>query len=225
MPESLTMTHAGAGRAALPAPRIAVLIPCYNEEVAIPRVVRRLPLRPARGDRLRLRQQQPRPHRGGRARGRRRACGREHAAGQGQRRAAHVRRRRGRRLRAGRRRRHLRGRRRAGDDPLLLDRAARHGDRRARDAEAAGAAYRPGHRFGNLPADRHGAPGLRRPHHRHALGLPRLLPPLREVLPRPGVRLRDRDRVHRPRAEAQHAGRRASRPATGSGRAGSDSAS
>ena len=42
--------------------RIAVLLPCYNEEAAIARDGRRLPRGAARRGHLRLRQQQPRPH-------------------------------------------------------------------------------------------------------------------------------------------------------------------
>ena len=43
---------------------------------------------------------------------------------------------------------------------------------------------------------------------RHAVGLPRLQPPLREVVSRAGRRLRDRDRIHRARAGAGDAGGR-----------------
>ena len=44
--------------------------------------------------------------------------------------------------------------------------------------------------------------------HRHLLGLPGLLAPLRQELPGAVARLRDRDRDQRPRARARHAGRR-----------------
>ena len=106
--------------------RIAVLVPCYNEEAAIAKVVADFRAALPQADHLRLRQQFDRPHRRGRARGRRRGAARD-APGQGPRGAAHVHRRRCRHLRAGRRRRDLRCAERAGDDRAAGRRAARHG--------------------------------------------------------------------------------------------------
>ena len=106
--------------------KIAVLVPCYNEEVAVAKVVKdfRAAL-PSAAD-LRIRQQFDRQYGGRRARRRRRGFRRE-APGQGLRGAAHVHRRGGRHLRAGRRRRHLRRAERAGDDRAPARGAARHG--------------------------------------------------------------------------------------------------
>ena len=100
------MTYAQDGLA------IAVLLPCYNEALTIGDVVRGFADGAARRRRLRLRQQFHRRH-GARRRACRRARLPRGAAGQGQRRAAHVRRHRRRHLRHGRRRRHLRPGRRA----------------------------------------------------------------------------------------------------------------
>ena len=166
---------------------------------------RRLPRRAAAGDGLRLRQQldatdrarsAPPPAPWSAAR----------PAGQGQRRAPDVPGHRGRRLRDGRRRRHLRRRRGARARAPAPGRAARHG-RRPR-------VTRPTSRLPPRPPPRQRAcspascAGCSAPHRRHALGLPRVLAPVREELPVVLARVRDRDRAHRARAADAHAGRR-----------------
>ncbi len=83
---------------------------------------------------------------------------------------------------------------------------ARHGERRAGDGAGGGVPARPS-------ARQRGAHRLVRrifgtPDHRHAVGLPRVQPPLRQILPRAGRRFRDRDRIDRPRARAEDAGGR-----------------
>ena len=194
----------GGGGAALPL-RVAVLIPCYNEEVAIPRVVAafRAALPQATvyvyDNNSRDRTREAALAAGAVVRT-------ETLAGQGPCGAAHVRRHRGRRLPAGGWRRHLRRRGRARDGAPAPGRAARHGDRRPRHGRDRRLPPRAPLR--QRAADRHGAVDLRRPHHRHAVGLPRLLAPLREELPGARRRLRDRDRVHRPRPRTDAAGGR-----------------
>ncbi len=127
--------------------RIAVLVPCYNEEAAIGKVVAdfRAAL-PEAGIYVYDNNSTDRTV-GGRRRGRRHRPPRA-APGQGPRGAAHVHRHRRRHLRAGRRRRHLRRAERAGDDrqagaPSGSTWSARSGSIARRRPTG------PGHRAGN----------------------------------------------------------------------------
>ena len=189
--------------------RIAVLVPCYNEEAAIGKVVADFRAALPEAAHLRLRQQFDRPHRRGRRAGRRRGAARA-APGQGQRGAAHVRRRRRRHLRAGRRRRDLRRAERARHDRASWwTSGSTWWCAVARRSRGGGLPAGPPRR--QPAADRLRRPRVRPVLHRHAVGLPGVLAALREVVSGAVGRLRDRDRADRPRARARTAGRRGAR--------------
>ncbi len=184
---------------------VAVLVPCYNEERAIAKVVGRLPRRAARRHDLCLRQQFDRRHGRGGAAGRRRGPPRN-PSGQGPRGAADVQRHRGRHLRAGRRRRHLRRAERAGDDRQAHRRPARHGGGLPRRSRRGRLSPRPPRR--QPDADRLRHPHFRPRLHRHPVRLSGVLAALRQIVSDPLRRLRDRDRIDGARARAGIAGGR-----------------
>ena len=70
-------------------------------------------------------------------------------------------------------------------------------------------AYRLGHRIGNRAAELPGVPRVRQSCQRRAVRLSRVQPALRQVVPRARRRVRDRNRIHHPRAGAEDADRRA----------------
>ena len=61
-------------------------------------------------------------------------------------------------------------------------------------------AYRAGHRFGNMLLSEHGQHDLRQPMPRRTIGISRIVAPLREELSRALRGVRDRDRAHHSRA-------------------------
>ena len=94
--------------------------------------------------------------------------------------------------------------------PAMIEQAgarpARHGRGGAGRPRGGGLPARPSRR--QPAAHRLRRPRVRRVVHRHAVGLPGVHPPLREIVSGAVGRLRDRDRAHRPRARARTAGRR-----------------
>ena len=135
-----------AGSTLLDRHRIAVLVPCYNEEAAIAEVVDALPRRAARRATIYVYDNNSTDRTVEIARAAGAVVRRETPPGQGLCGAAHVRRRRRRHLRAGRRRRDLRRAERARHDRAADRRAARHGGGRARRPRGGGLPARPPHR-------------------------------------------------------------------------------
>ena len=123
--------------------------------------------------------------------------------GQGLRGAADVHRHRSRHLRAGRRRRHLRCAERAHMIARLLDDRLDMvvGEPQSIRGQAA---YRAGHRTGNLAADRLRRSHLRPQLQRHAVGLPGVLAALREIVSDAFGRLRNRNGIDRPCARTRN---------------------
>ena len=184
--------------------RIAVLVPCFNEEAAVATVVAdfRKAL-PSAQIFVYDNNSSDRTVAVAREAGRRGA--QRTPPGQGPRGAADVRRRRCRHLRAGRRRRDLRRRQRAAHD---RDAAVDHLDMVVGlRVDQAVAAYRPGHRTGNWMLTSFLSTVFGQAF-RTSFRLPRVLAALREILPRARRRFRDRDRAQRACARAGAAGRR-----------------
>ena len=192
----------------------AVLIPCYNEELAIGAVVA------TSGRRCRRRRSTsttttPRTNERGRAARPARSCERA-PQGKGNVVRRHVRRHRGRRLRAGRRRRHLR---RCRAPELVASWSTRtstwsSAPRRSTDVRPpTGAATRLGNRLlTGLVRD------VRRQITDMLSGYRVLSRRFVKSFPALSQRVRDRDRADRARARAAHAGAARSRPTTRSGR-------
>ena len=186
--------------------RLAVLVPCFNEEAAIAKVVADFRAALPEAAIYVYDNNSDRPHRRGRPRRRRRGAARA-ASGQGQRGAAHVRRRRCRHLRSGRRRRDLSTRpacarmiARLIEERLDMVVAARV--EQERGGLSSGSSNRQPAAHGLLRL------GLRRDLHRYSLRLSRVLAPVREVISGPVARIRDRDRAFRSRARARAGGGR-----------------
>ena len=186
--------------------RIAVLVPCYNEEAAIGKVVADFRAALPEAAHLRLRQQFDRPHRRGGAAQAGAIVRREQHQGKGR-----VVRRMFTDIEA--------------DIYVLVDgdatydapsappmieqlvrRAARHGLRGPGRSRGGGLPPRPPRR--QPAADRLRRPRVRPDLHRHAVGLPGVHPAVREIVSGAVGRLRDRDRVDRACARARTAGRR-----------------
>ena len=93
---------------------------------------------------------------------------------------------------------------RAGNGADADRRTSRHGHRHSHQRVEGELSARPSLR--QCDVHRHGAVHLRRSDQRHAVGLSGVQPPVREVVSRAVVGVRDRDRVHGARARARHAG-------------------